>query len=208
MNFDIDYIYILDLIGVVAFAVSGVLAAIRKRMDLFGLLIIAFSTAIGGGTLRDLLIGVQVVWVQDITYVYVIVSTTVIAIILRNKLDYLSRSLFFFDTIGISIFTLIGLERALEAGFHPIICIATGTITACFGGISRDVLTNQIPIIFHKEIYATACILGGVFYFLLHLTSIPNGVVYTTTFLIIFTTRSLAVYFDLHLPSFYPKNKV
>src|SRR5699024_5214932 len=105
------------------------------------------------------------------------------------------------------IFTLIGLERALESGFHPIICIATGTMTACFGGIIRDVLTNQIPIVFHKEIYATACILGGVFYFLLHLTPISNGIIYTTTFLIIFISRSLSVYFDLHLPSFYSKEK-
>lgn len=202
-----DIIFILDLIGVVAFAISGVLTAIRKRMDLFGILIIAFVTAIGGGTLRDLLIDKPVAWLQDTTYIYVIIGTTILAIIFRAKLSYITRPLFLFDTLGLSIFTLIGLEKALDAGFAPIVCVATGTMTACFGGVIRDILANKIPIIFHKEIYATACIFGGATYFLMRLFPISNGVIFTTTCLIIFITRTLAVYYDWHLPTIYKKNR-
>lgn len=202
---NLDYIFIFDIVGVVAFAISGVMIATEKQMDAFGVLIIAFVTAIGGGTLRDLLIDVPVAWLHELAYVYVVTGTTILAIIFRNKLSYLSKSLSFFDTIGLAIFTLIGLEKALNAGFHPIICIATGTMTACFGGIIRDVLVNKIPIIFHKDIYATACILGGVVYFLLHLAGISSGIISIATFLVIFLARTLAVYFNIHLPNLYKK---
>lgn len=203
---EVEVIYILDLVGVVAFAVSGALTAMRRRMDPFGVLIIAFVTAIGGGTLRDMLIGVPVAWVRDMNYVYIIIGTTALAIIFRNKLAYLRQTLSFFDTIGLATFTLIGLEKALEAGFAPAICIITGTMTGCFGGIIRDILANKIPIIFQKEIYATACILGGLFYFALR-DFFPDGVVFITTGLVVFGVRSLAVFYDLHLPSIYKKRR-
>src|SRR5699024_3232574 len=199
---EIDYIFILDIIGVIAFAVSGVLTAVRKRMDPFGVFIVAFVTALGGGTLRDVLIEAPVIWMQNTLYIYVIIITVILAVLLRNKLVYISRPLIFFDTIGLSVFTLIVLEKALRAGFSPEICIATGTMTACFGGVIRDILANKIPIIFHKEIYATACILGGVVYFILHAFSTPNIITSIITFLTIFSLRSLAVYFDLKLLSF------
>ncbi len=202
-----DIIFLLDIAGVIAFAISGVLTAIRKRMDLFGILIIAFVTAIGGGTLRDLLIAEPVSWLHNTIYIKVIIITTVLAILFRNKLSYLGRTLFFFDTIGISIFTLIGLEKALNVGFPPLVCIATGTMTACFGGVIRDILANKIPIIFHKDIYATACILGGVMYFILHLFPLSNGLVFTIACLIIISVRSLAVYYNWQLPTIYKRTK-
>ncbi len=198
---EIDYIFILDIIGVIAFAVSGVLTAIRKRMDPFGIFIVAFVTALGGGTLRDILIEAPVIWMQNTLYIYVIIATVIFAVIFRNKLIYINKPLIFFDTIGLSIFTLIGLEKALRAGFSPEICIATGTMTACFGGVIRDILANKIPIIFHKEIYATACILGGIVYFALQVFAVPSIVISIITFLVIFSLRTLAVYFDLKLPS-------
>lgn len=204
---EIDYIFILDLLGVIAFAISGVLTAIKKRMDPFGILIVAFVTALGGGTLRDLLLNAPVAWMKNITYVYIIISTTILAVIFHSKLVYLRRSLFFFDTIGISLYTLIGLEKALEAGFSPPICIAIGTMTACFGGVIRDILSNEIPVIFHKEIYATACILGGSIYFVLKDLPISDGFVFIATGSVIFIVRSLAVFFDLQLPSIYSKDK-
>ncbi len=203
----IDYLFVIDILGVIAFAISGVLTAMKKRMDPFGILIIAFVTAIGGGTLRDLLIDVPVAWLRNIVYVYVIISTTILAIIFRNKLVYLRRSLFFFDTLGISLYTLIGIEKALAVGFSPPICIAIGTMTACFGGVIRDILANDIPVIFHKEIYATACILGGVVYFILRATSLPNSLVFIITGVVVFSVRSLAVYFDFQLPSVYPRER-
>lgn len=200
-----DIIFLLDLLGTVAFAVSGVLTAIRKRMDLFGILIIAFVTAIGGGTLRDLLIGMPVAWLQNTTYINVILGSAILAILFRKKLSYVSKPLLLFDTLGLSIFTLIGLEKALHAGFPPLICIATGTMTACFGGVIRDILANKIPIIFHKDVYATACIAGGIVYFILRLFPISNGVLFGITCVVIFTIRLLAVYYDWKLPDIYKK---
>lgn len=203
----LDYIAILDLLGVVAFAISGALTAMKKRMDPFGILIVAFVTAIGGGTLRDLLIGLPVAWLHNRTYIYVIIGTAVLAVLLRKQLSYIHNTLTFFDTVGLSIFTLIGLERALGAGFSPEVCIAMGTMTGCFGGILRDILANKIPIIFHKEIYATACILGGLLYFLLDFLGVPSSIVFIAGALTVFIVRSLAVFFNLQLPTVYLSDK-
>ena len=114
--------YTLDLLGTVAFAISGALVAINKKFDPFGVFIIAFVTAVGGGTLRDVLIGIQPVsWMNNITYVFVISISVFAAIIFRNKLKYLSKSLFLFDTIGLGVFTIIGTEIGIKANFHPVI---------------------------------------------------------------------------------------
>lgn len=204
---EIDYIFILDIIGVIAFAVSGVLTAMNKRMDPFGIFIVAFVTALGGGTLRDILIAAPIIWMQNTLYIYVIIATVIISVIFRYKLVHITKSLAFFDTVGLSIFTLIGLEKALRAGFSPEICIATGTMTACFGGVIRDILANKIPIIFHKEIYATACIVGGLVYFMLQYLAVPSLVISLITFLTIFVIRILALYFNLQLPSVYVRKR-
>ncbi len=198
---------VIDILGTVAFAISGVLTAMHKRLDLFGIFIIAFVTSVGGGTLRDLLLNVNIVWMHNMTYVYVIFSSAVFAILFRNKLNYFRRTLFLFDTIGIALFTIVGIEKGVQLGLHPIICISLGTISACFGGVIRDILCNEIPIIFRKEIYATACILGGIFYFLLELTPLdPNWVVIISGSVVI-SMRLLAVKFKLSLPSVYPKGE-
>ena len=157
---------LIDILGTIAFSVSGALTAMKKKMDPFGIFIIAFVTAVGGGTLRDILIDAPVTWMRDLTFVYVIATSVVLAVIFRKKLNYVRRSLFLFDTIGIALYTVIGVEKGIEANFPPIICVALGTMSACFGGVIRDILCNEIPIIFRKEIYATACILGGITYFL------------------------------------------
>ena len=147
------FFQVLDILGTIAFAISGVLVAMNKRMDPFGVLIIAFVTAVGGGTLRDIMVGVEPVsWMRNMTFVYVIIASTVFAVIFRNKLKHLRRSLFLFDTIGIGLYTVVGIETGLVANLHPIICVALGTMTACFGGVIRDILCNDIPVIFRKEI--------------------------------------------------------
>ena len=196
--------YFLDILGTIAFAISGVLVAMNKKMDPFGILIIAFVTAIGGGTLRDLLIGhVPVSWMIDMTYTYVILGSVVFAMVLRNKINYLRTSLFLFDTIGIGLYTVVGVEKGVTAELHPIICIALGTISACFGGVIRDILSNEIPIIFRKEIYATACILGGLIYFALSQLPIENNWVFVIAVVVVITIRLLAVKFKISLPSLY-----
>ncbi len=196
-------ILVIDILGTFAFAISGVLTALNKRLDPFGILIIAFVTAVGGGTLRDVLIDADVTWMRDLTYVYVILGAAIFAVIFRRRLGYIRRSLFLFDTIGIALYTIVGVEKGIEAGFHPIICISLGTMTACFGGVIRDILCNEIPIIFRKEIYATACILGGITYFLLHLTPVSENFIVVISGAIVILVRLLAVYFKLSLPSIY-----
>lgn len=193
---------LLDFIGTTAFAMSGALTAINKRLDPFGVFIIAFVTAVGGGTLRDILIGrTPVTWMLDLTYVYLIICGFILAIVFRKKLDRLRTSLFLFDTIGLGVFTLIGLERGIMWGLHPVICIALGTMTACFGGVIRDILCNDIPVIFRREIYATICILGGIIFFALKEINLNQDVLYIITSSIMISIRLLAVKYKWYLPA-------
>ena len=194
---------IIDILGTIAFAISGVLTAIKHRMDAFGILIIAFVTAVGGGTLRDLLIDANITWMRNLTFVYVIFGAAVFAVIFRKKLGHIRKSLFLFDTIGIALYTIVGIEKGIASGFPPLICIALGTMTACFGGVIRDILCNEIPVIFRKEIYATACIVGGIAYFLLLKTTVAQDFIIIISGSIIMIVRTLAVYFKLSLPSIY-----
>lgn len=179
----------------------------KKRMDLFGIFIIAFVTSVGGGTLRDVLLNVPVGWLNNMTYVYTIIITSVVAIIFRKKLNYLRKSLFLFDTIGIGLYTVVGVEKAIEAGLHPIICVAFGTMSACFGGVIRDILCNEIPVIFRQEIYATACILGGFTYFLTVQLGLAESVVFVAAASVVILVRLLAVVFKISLPSIYEEKK-
>lgn len=198
------FFQVIDILGTIAFAISGVSVAMSKKLDVFGLLIIAFVTSVGGGTLRDVMIGqTPVAWMTNMTYVYVIIAATVFTIIFKRKINYLRTSLFLFDTIGIGLYTVVGVEKGLAVGLHPIICIALGTMTACFGGVIRDMLCNEIPVIFRKEIYATACILGGLAYFLLRKLPIDGNVVFIIAGAIVISVRLIAVKFKISLPSIY-----
>ena len=192
--------HLLDIIGTMACAMSGALTAMNKKMDPFGVFIIAFVTAVGGGTLRDIMIGrTPVGWMLDLKYVYVIIIGFVLAIIFRKKFDRLRTSLFLFDTIGLGVFTLIGLEKGINIGLHPVICLALGTMTACFGGVIRDILCTEIPVIFRREIYATICILGGIIFFILREFNLESDVLYLVTSLVIISVRLMAVKFKWYL---------
>jgi uncharacterized membrane protein YeiH len=195
--------HLLDIVGTMAFAMSGALTAMHKKLDPFGVFIIAFVTAVGGGTLRDILIGrTPVGWMMNLQYVYVIILGFGLAILFRKKFDKLRTSLFLFDTIGLGVFTLIGLEKGLTVGLHPVICIALGTMTACFGGVIRDILCTEIPTIFRREIYATICIFGGIIFFLLRKLNLEDDVLYLVTSLIIIAIRLLAVKYKWYLKAF------
>ncbi len=160
-------IYAVDLLGTLVFAISGVMAAVDKRMDFVGALIIGFVTAVGGGTLRDVLIGeTPVGWMNDLNYLGVIAAALPICYFGKKYILKLRKSLFVFDTIGIGLFTILGLEKTLSIGLSPIVALLMGVVSACFGGVTRDVLSNEIPLIFRKEIYATACFAGGAVYLL------------------------------------------
>ncbi len=199
---------VIDILGTIAFAISGVLIAMEKRLDLFGVIIIAFVTAIGGGTLRDLLIGnTPVVWMRDLTYMITILVTVLFAILFAGKLKYFRKSLFLFDAIGIGLYTMVGIEKGLQAELLPIMCIALGMITASFGGVIRDMLCNEIPVIFRKEVYATACLLGGASYFLLLQFPIPEAYAYIAGIIVVIGLRLIAVKFGITLPNIYRKKK-
>jgi len=198
------FIQTLDILGTIAFAISGVLVAMNKRMDAFGVLIVAFVTAVGGGTLRDVLIGdTPVFWMTDMTFIGVISGASLFAVIFRNYIKHLRKSLFLFDTIGIGLYTVIGIEKGLSADLHPIICITLGTMSACFGGVIRDILCNEIPVIFRKEVYATACILGGLTYFLMLEFLEDRNYLFIIAGLVVITVRLVAVIFKVSLPSLY-----
>ena len=194
----------IDILGIIAFSISGVLAALHKKLDVFGVLIIAFVTATGGGTIRDLLIGhTPVTWMRDIKFSAIILGSTILGILFRHYLSYLRKSLFLFDTIGIGLYTVLGIETGISAGLSPLICIGLGVITATFGGVVRDILTNEIPVIFRKEIYATACIVGGVMYFLLLNLSVSRDYIFIISAISVILVRLAAIIFKISLPSLY-----
>ena len=196
----------IDILGTIAFAISGVLVAMDKKLDLFGVFIIAFVTAVGGGTLRDMLIGnTPVLWMQDSIYTFTILGAVIFAILFRERIRYLRKSLFLFDTIGIGLYTMVGIEKGLQADLIPIMCIALGTITASFGGVIRDILCNEIPVIFRKEIYATACILGGGSYFLIRRLPIIEEYAFVAAIIVVIGIRLLAVRYKIALPNIYRK---
>jgi uncharacterized membrane protein YeiH len=200
---DISLFSAFDLLGTVAFAISGALAAMTRKLDLFGIFIVAFVTATGGGTVRDILIGNNpVMWMENTFYIYLISIITFLAIIFRRKIIHLKRSLFLFDTIGLGVFTITGVEAGIENGLSPIISIALGAITGTFGGVIRDILCNEIPVIFRKEIYATACIIGGLGYVILYDLGVNNDIIYVVTSLIVISIRLVVVKFKIALPYF------
>ncbi|MEE9363652.1 MAG: trimeric intracellular cation channel family protein [Cellulophaga sp.] len=202
------FYFTIDILGTIAFAISGVLVAMDKKLDLFGVFIIAFVTSVGGGTLRDLIAGHSPVsWLQEPVYMYVIIGTVIFAILFQKQIKYLRTSLFLFDTIGIGLYTMLGVEKGLAFGLSPIMCIALGTITACFGGVIRDMLCNEIPVIFRREIYATACILGATAYFLLDQLPFDATYAYIAGIVIVIGIRVAAVKFKIALPSIYRKNE-
>lgn len=196
---------ILDVLGTIAFAISGALSAMNRRLDLFGIFIIAFVTAIGGGTIRDILIGnTPVTWMENIVYIYLIGVVTILAIIFRNKLNYLKKSLFLFDTIGLGVFTITGVETGIQNDLDPIISVALGAMTGTFGGVIRDILCNEIPVIFRKEIYATACLIGALAYIILYDLGLDSDIIYIITSLTVISIRLIVVKYHISLPSFYP----
>jgi len=200
----LDFIFILDLLGTISFAISGVLTATKKRLDIFGILIIATVTAVGGGTVRDVLIGkTPVTWMMDVRFLYIIAGSTFFAMIFSKALRYMRTSLFLFDTIGIGLYTVAGVKIGLAAQLHPVTCVILGTLSACFGGVIRDILCNEIPVIFRKEVYATACIVGAVIYILLHKANVSSELASILAASAVITIRLLAVRFNLQLPSPY-----
>ncbi len=199
-----NFTILLDLTGTFAFAVSGIRLASGKQIDWFGAYIIGLVTAIGGGTFRDILLGVTPFWMLDVKY-FLTTGVALIAILLfKSKLFKLGSTLFLFDTIGLGLFTIVGITKSIDAGLPVWVCMVMGTITGSVGGVVRDVLLNEVPLLFRKDIYALACVAGGGVYFLCTSFHLPAGIteIFAATTVIAF--RLLAVKFHIHLPQLQP----
>lgn len=189
-----NWIYALDLFGTLIFAISGVLVAIDKRFDVVGSIIIGTVTAVGGGTVRDVLIGkTPVGWMLDNNYLIAILLGVIVSYIFKERILKLRRSMFLFDTIGIGLFTILGLQKTLGTGLSISIALIMGVISAVFGGVIRDVLTNEIPLIFRREIYATACLAGGLLFVILEQFSNHTVINMFIAMLTVFIIRYFAV---------------
>lgn len=202
-NYNISTSEVIEVLGTIAFAISGTFNAMQRKLDPFGVLIIAFVTAIGGGTVRDLLIGdTPVAWMRDIQTCLIVLFTALGTMFFKTHVQKLKITLFLFDSLGLGLFTMVGILKGIAFGLNPGICIALGTITGCFGGIIRDTLLNTIPLVFRREIYATACILGGLLYYLLIEINVESVVAKLAVVAFIFVLRIVAVKFKLSLPKF------
>lgn len=197
-----EFYTFINIGGTIAFAASGALAGIRKKLDVFGLAVMAFVTSVGGGTIRDILIGhLPVKWILDSSIVLLIGGVTLVTILFKNRIEKLDKTLTFFDALGLGFFTLRGIQEGIAIQLDIPSCIILGTITACFGGVVRDILLNEIPTIFRKEIiYATTCILGGIIFFLLQKLNISAQIIELITILSIFGIRLIAVKLNITLP--------
>ncbi|HET7000174.1 MAG TPA: trimeric intracellular cation channel family protein [Puia sp.] len=194
----------IDILGTFSFAVSGAFAAMEKKLDPFGVLILAFITAIGGGTVRDLLIGdTPVAWLLQPSIGWVIVAGAAGALFFGRRLKKIQSLLTSFDALGLGLFTIIGIQKGLLHHLSPGVCVALGTMTGCFGGVIRDIVLNKVPLIFQKDIYASASILGGVAYFLLIHLTVPDPISAAISIVLIFTTRMLGIRYKWHLPVWY-----
>jgi len=205
---NIGFLQLIDILGTFSFAVSGAFFAMEKKLDPFGVLILSFVTAIGGGILRDIMIGnLPVGWLRNETATVVIFVGAIGSMFFSQWLKKINTTLFLFDALGLGLFTIIGIQKGMELNFSVGVCVALGTITASFGGVIRDVLLNNVPLVFRKEIYALASIIGGLVYYLLTKTALNDDAAKIICILLTFGIRLLAVQYKLSLPAFYTKNK-
>ena len=199
-----SYIHIVEILGTFSFAVSGTSVAMKKKLDIFRILIISFVTSIGGGTLRDIMLGnTPVAWLRDATTINVILASTIGTVLFGKFISKLNVSLFLFDSLGLGLFTFIGIQKGMDMHFSNGVCVAIGMLSGCFGGVIRDTLLNEIPLVFRKEIYASTCILGGAVYFLLHALKVDNQLSQTIGIATIVLLRIIVVRFNLSLPNMY-----
>ena len=200
----IHFTTILDLLGTFSFAISGIRLASRKHIDWFGAYIIGLATAIGGGTTRDVLLNLAPFWMLDGKYFVVTGIALLATLLLKEKLGKWNQTLFIFDAIGLGLFTVVGISKSLALGLPIWVCIVMGTITGSVGGVLRDVLLNEVPLLFRKDIYALACVAGGLVYFFCVYLGLASSLTELIAALSVILIRLLALRFHLHLPTLAP----
>ncbi len=194
-------LYTLDLIGTAAFAASGAWAGIRHKMDLLGVLVLGLVTATGGGTLRDILLGdFPPFCLKDETYLYLSIAVSLAVFFFHNRLTWLQNPLLVFDAIGLGTFVVIGTGKALAFHTGFLGAVMMGMMTATAGGVVRDVLSNQVPLILRREVYASACLAGGALLYLLRHLPLPPGLSALLAALTVIVVRLLAIRNNWELP--------
>lgn len=197
---NIQLVDIIEFLGTFAFAVSGIRLASAKQFDWFGALVVGLVTATGGGTLRDLLLGLTPFWLLNSVYIWCVTFSLFFVIVFRKHLVKLNNTFFWFDSIGLGLFTVVGAEKAMMLGYEPWVVVIMATMTGVVGGIIRDILINEVPIIFTQELYAMACIIGASMYCLLTYLGVNNFVLQVATAILVFVIRILAIKFKWKLP--------
>jgi uncharacterized membrane protein YeiH len=196
--------YLLELAGTGFFAISGSIVATRRSTnDWFGVTFISFITSIGGGSIRDVLLGsYPLVWIKDINFMYAIITGVVFTSIFYKYLLKFRKLMFVFDTLGVAMFTIIGTEKAISFGVNPLIAAIMGMFSAVMGGVLRDILTNEIPILFRRELYASVCFGGAAFYLIADQLGCERNINFILSILVILVFRIVAVKYDLAFPKF------
>ncbi|MDU1890489.1 MAG: trimeric intracellular cation channel family protein [Dysgonomonas sp.] len=196
----IEAVDIIEFLGTIAFAISGIRLASAKHFDWFGAIVIGFVTAVGGGTLRDLLLDIPIFWMQASRYIWCTVFAFVIVLCFRKYLVHLNNTIFWFDCIGLGLFVVVGYEKALALDYPVWVCVSMATITGIVGGMIRDILINEIPIIFTQELYAVACILGGIVFSILHYINVDLVIIEISTAVFVVVIRVIATKYHIRLP--------
>lgn len=203
----ITFLQIIDFVGTFAFATSGIRLASAKRFDWFGAYVVGAATAIGGGTLRDVMLGVPVFWMHDGFYLSCTGFALLWVILLRKHLIKMYSTFFIFDAIGLALFTIVGIQKTIDCGLPIWVGIVMGTMTGAAGGVIRDVLINEVPLIFREEIYAMACVVGGVIFGIFYMLDMPPTVSHLACGAAVFLTRVLAVKYHICLPTLRPEKE-
>ncbi len=197
----IEFVDIIEFLGTVAFAISGIRLASAKKFDWFGAFVIGFVTAIGGGTLRDLLLDITPFWLHSSVYLWGTVLAFVIVLCFSKHLVHLNNTIFWFDCIGLGLFVVVGFEKALVLNYPYWVCIFMGMVTGIVGGIARDIFINEIPIVFTQELYAVACIFGGIIFSVLVFFNVDLALSEIIVAISIIAFRIIATKFNLKLPT-------
>ncbi|MDH6344253.1 putative membrane protein YeiH [Parabacteroides sp. PFB2-12] len=196
----IDFITFCNYAGTFAFAISGIRLASAKQFDWFGAYVVGVVTAIGGGTIRDIMLNKTLFWLEDASYLIVSALALLFVLAFRKYVIKLNNTFFIFDAIGLGLFVVAGIDRTLALG-HPFwVAIVMGTITGSFGGMIRDILINEVPLIFRKDIYALTCVLGGIIYYICHRLHVTPVVTQVVTAASVLAARLIAVKFHISVP--------
>lgn len=197
-----------DYLGTFAFAISGIRLAAAKGFDWFGAYVVGLVTAVGGGTTRDIMLNQPPFWLIQPSYLIITGLALLFTIALRHQIVRINHTLFFFDSVGLGLFVVVGVAKTLDLGFSWWVALVMGTITGSFGGMIRDILINEVPLIFRKDFYALACLLGGVIYILLmEFTDMSLPVIQFICALGVVLLRLFSVLFHFSVPVFTPSDE-